>query len=181
MPHTATKPSSASSGSVSRSSQISSRIAGKRRGAQRFGARHQPAPRDAVGEQAGGDREQDERQRQRGLQQAGLAFADAEQQHRDDRGRGQRDLLGRLGGEVGPGQAVEGFGQMKGVGGLDMARFPEIVSATSSAVRTANPPASRQHGYASQAFQREVARRVVRKETCPTGQMQLQMSCNKDE
>ena len=49
----------------------------QRRGAQRFGARHQPAPRDAVGEQAGRDRKQDEGQRQRGLQQAGLAFADA--------------------------------------------------------------------------------------------------------
>ena len=56
---------------------------GQRRGAQAFRARHQPAPRDAVGEQARGDREQDERQRQRGLQQAGLAFADPEQDHRD--------------------------------------------------------------------------------------------------
>ena len=90
---------------------------GQRRGAQRFRARHQPAPRDAVGEQTGRDREQDERQRQRGLQQAGLAFADAEQQHRDDGGRGQRDLLGRLRGEVGPGQAVEGRGQVRRVGG----------------------------------------------------------------
>ena len=73
---------------------------GQRRGPQRLGARHHPAPRDAVGEQTGGDREQDEGQRQRGLQQAGLAFADAEQQHRDDGRCGQRDLLSRLGGEV---------------------------------------------------------------------------------
>ena len=85
---------------------------------KRFRARHQPAPRDAVGEQAGGDREQDEGQRQRGLQQAGLAFADAEQQHRDDGGRGQRDLLGRLRREVGPGQPVEGCGQARRVGRL---------------------------------------------------------------
>ncbi len=112
MPQTATKPSSASRGSVSRSSQISSEDCEQRRRAQRFRARHQPAPRDAVGEQAGGNGEQDERQRQRGLQQAGLAFADAEQQHRDDRGRRQRDLLGRLRGEIGPGEAVEGRGQL---------------------------------------------------------------------
>ena len=90
---------------------------GQRRGAQRFRARHQIAPRNAVGEQAGGDREQDEGQRQRGLQQSGLAFADAEQQHRDDGRRGQRDLLGRLRGEVGPGQAVEGWRQKACFGG----------------------------------------------------------------
>ncbi len=89
----------------------------QRRGAQGFRARHQPPPRDAVGEQACGDREQDERQRQRGLQQAGLAFADAEQQHRDDRSRGQRDLLGRLRREIGPGQAVEGRRQAEAVVG----------------------------------------------------------------
>ena len=95
----------------------------QRRRAQRFRARHQPPPRDAVGEQARGDREQDERQRQRGLQQAGLAFADAEQQHRDDGRGGQRDLLGRLRGEVGPGEAVEGRGQVSCRVGC-MAEFP---------------------------------------------------------
>ncbi|MGY4419323.1 hypothetical protein ACVWY2_001748 [Bradyrhizobium sp. JR6.1] len=79
---------------------------GKGGGAQRLGARHHPAPRHAVSQQACGNRKQDERQRQRGLQQAGLAFADAEHQHGDD-GRGRkRNLLGRLRGEVGPGQAV---------------------------------------------------------------------------
>src|SRR3977135_3233155 len=38
---------------------------------------HRPAPGEAVGKEACGNGEQDERQRQRGLQQAGLAFADA--------------------------------------------------------------------------------------------------------
>jgi hypothetical protein len=90
---------------------------GKRRRPQRFGTRHHKAPRDAVGEQAGGDRKQDEGQRQRGLQQAGLALADPEQQHGDDRGCGQRNLLGRLGGEVGPGQAIEGRRQARDLGG----------------------------------------------------------------
>jgi len=49
--------------------------------------------------------------RQRSLQQAGLAFTDAKQQHRDDGSCRERDLLGRLGGEIGPGEAglkVEG-------------------------------------------------------------------------
>ena len=52
---------------------------------------------------------------------AGLAFADTEQQHRDDRGCGQRDLFGRLGGEIGPGEPVEGLGQaMRLCGGHGM-------------------------------------------------------------
>ena len=136
----------ASRGSVSRSSPISARIASSAAARKRFRARHQPPPRDAVGEQARGDREQDERQRQRGLQQAGLAFADAEQQHRDDRGRGQRDLLGRLRRQIGPGQAVEGRGQaeawlMRGHGWIPcICRSAGIVWPS----RTAKPPASRQ-------------------------------------
>ncbi len=85
----------------------------QRHGPQRFRSGHQPAPRDAVGEQARGDREQDERQRQRGLQQSGLAFTDAEHQHRDDRSGGQGDLLGRLGGKIGPSQTVEGRRQLR--------------------------------------------------------------------
>ena len=89
----------------------------QRRGAQRLGARHQPAPRDPVGKQAGRNREQDEGQGQRGLQQAGLAFADAQQQHRDDRRGRKRNLLGRLGGEVGPGETVERWGQLRCIGG----------------------------------------------------------------
>ena len=113
MPHTATKPSSASSGSVISPSQIA---AGSPRSAA---ARSASAP--AISQRReirsasrpAGNREQDEGQRQRGLQQAGLAFADAEQQHRDDGRGGQRDLLGRLRGEVGPGEAVEGRGQVQ--------------------------------------------------------------------
>ncbi len=93
--------------------------------AQRFGAGHQEAPGHPVGEQAGRDREQDEGQRQRGLQQAGLAFADAEQQHRDDGGRGQRDLLGRLGRQIRPGEAVEGRGQVNRLGSGHGA-FPKL-------------------------------------------------------
>ena len=95
----------------------------ERRGAQRFRARHQVASRDPVGQQPRRDREQDEGQRQRGLQQPGLAFADAEQQHGYDRRRGQRDLLGRLGGQVGPGQAVEGRGR-RVASAADMAVIP---------------------------------------------------------
>src|SRR5580698_10198266 len=83
----------------------------QRQRAQRFRARHQPASRDPVGQHAGRYSKQDERQRQRGLQQAGLAFADTQQQHRDDRRGGQRNLLGGLGRQVGPGEAVEGGGQ----------------------------------------------------------------------
>ena len=90
---------------------------GQRRSPQRLGARHHPASRDSVSEETGGDREQDKGQRQRGLQQAGLAFADAEQQHRDDGRCGECNLLGRLGGEVRPGQAVERCGQARRVGG----------------------------------------------------------------
>ena len=84
--------------------------------AQRFGAGHQETPRHPVGEQACGDRKQDEGQRQRGLQRSGLALADAEQQHGDDGRRGKRDLLGRLRGEIGPGEAVEGRGQVDRLG-----------------------------------------------------------------
>jgi hypothetical protein len=85
---------------------------GQRHSAQGFGTGHQEAARHAVGGEACGDRDQDEGQGQRGLQQAGLAFADAEHEHGDDGRCGQRDLLSRLGGEVGPGQPVEGGRQL---------------------------------------------------------------------
>ncbi|MGY2936450.1 hypothetical protein ACVWZ6_006052 [Bradyrhizobium sp. GM6.1] len=68
----------------------------------------------AVGQQAGGDGEEDEGQGQRGLEQAGLAFCHAERQHRDDGGRGQRDLFGRLCRQIGPGEAVECLGEARG-------------------------------------------------------------------
>lgn len=88
---------------------------GERGRAQRLGARHQRAARDAVGEQAGRNREQDEGQGEGSLEQAGLALRDAQRQHRDDGGCGERDLLGRLGREVGPGEAVEGVGKARGI------------------------------------------------------------------
>ena len=83
----------------------------KRHRPQRLGARHQRAAGDAVGKQAGRNGEQDEGQGEGGLEQTGLAFGDAQRQHRDDGGRGQRDLLGRLRRQVGPGEAVEGLGE----------------------------------------------------------------------
>jgi ribonuclease E len=85
--------------------------------AQSFRCRHQLASRDAVGEQTGGNSDKDKGQGESGLQQSGLAFADAEQQHGDDRRGRERDLFGRLRRQVGPGQAVEGGGQ---AGGLDV-------------------------------------------------------------
>ena len=109
-------------GQVERAEPDQQQDRGERHRAQRFGAGHQEAARHAVGEQARRDREQDEGQRERRLQRAGLAFADAEQQHGDDGRRGQRDLLGRLRGEVGPGEAVEGRGQLI-AGEVDMAQF----------------------------------------------------------
>ena len=125
----------------------------QRHRAQRLGARHQRAPRDAVGEQAGRNGEQDEGQRQRGLQQAGLAFGDAEHQHRDDGGRGERDLLGRLRGEVGPGEAVEGRRQAEADWTWRISCKCRLAAV--SAVRgRPNPPASRQ-GWAKPADCRE--------------------------
>src|SRR5712675_83151 len=50
---------------------------------------------------------------QTGLQQTGLAFGDAERQHGDNGGCGQRDLLGRLCREVGPGEAIERIGEAR--------------------------------------------------------------------
>ncbi len=90
---------------------------GERHCAQRFGTRHQPSPRHAVGEQTRGNRKQHEGQGQRSLQQAGLAFADAEQEHGDDRRGRECDLLGRLRRQVRPGEAVEGRWQFGGLGG----------------------------------------------------------------
>ncbi|MGY3118556.1 hypothetical protein ACVWXQ_002493 [Bradyrhizobium sp. S3.14.4] len=83
--------------------------------AQRFGTRHQRAAGDAVGEQAGRNGEQDKGQGEGGLEQTGLAFRNTQREHGDDRGRGQRDLLGRLRRQVGPCEAVEGVGEAKGV------------------------------------------------------------------
>jgi len=79
----------------------------ERQRAQQLGRRHEAAPRHAVGQHAGRDREQQEGQRLRGLQQPGLAGSGAEREHGDDRRRGEADLLGRLRGEVGPGEAIE--------------------------------------------------------------------------
>ena len=81
------------------------------------------------------------------VQAAGLAFADTEQKHGDDRGRGQRDLLGGLGGEVGPCQAVEGGGQAGRLGGGHGGGFlAGSVGRYGCSRRPADPPASRQPG-----------------------------------
>ena len=109
-------PGSASSGRVIQPSTISASVASNARRPQRLGARHQPAARQAVGQQAGRNGEQHERQGERGLQQAGLALAGAEQQHGDDRRGGERHLLGRLRGEIGPGETIEGRRQLVLVG-----------------------------------------------------------------
>ena len=118
----------------------------QRRGAQGFRARHQRPPRDAVGEQARGDCEQDERQRQRGLQQPGPAFADPEQEHRDDGGSGERNLLGRLRGQIGPGQPVEGRWQTEAGIGREHRWIPLHLSVRRHCWRwrPAKPPAFRQ-------------------------------------
>jgi hypothetical protein len=83
---------------------------------QRLGARHQPRPRDPVRHEPDRDREQDEGQGLRDLKQARAALVRPECQDGDDRGRGERDLLGRLRSEVGPGEPAKV--QRKGVRGV---------------------------------------------------------------
>jgi hypothetical protein len=55
--------------------------------------------------------EQHEGRGQRHLQQACLALTNAERKHRNDRRGGERDLLGRLRDEVGPGEAMKACGK----------------------------------------------------------------------
>ena len=84
-----------------------------------------------------------------------------EQQHRHDRRGGERDLLGRLRGEVGPGQPVEGGGQVRGsLPVADMGVIPRIEywGHCVAAASAPNHPVP---------------------DTAREGQMQLQMSCNK--
>ena len=79
----------------------------QRQRAHAFGHHHQPRARPAIGQHPHRDRQQQERQRLRSRQQADLAGAGLQQQHRDDRHRGQADLLGRLRGEVAPRQSAQ--------------------------------------------------------------------------
>jgi hypothetical protein len=79
----------------------------QRRGAHCLSGGHQSAPRHAVRHYTCGNCEDEEWQGQRRLQQAGLTRACAERKHRHDRGGSKRDLLSRLGGKIGPGQAIE--------------------------------------------------------------------------
>ena len=90
--------------------------------AQRFRPSHQTPARHSVGENAGGNRQKQERQGRRGLQQAGCARTRTESEHGDDGYGGKRDLFGRLGGKVRPGQLVESRRQsvlgLRGHGGV---------------------------------------------------------------
>jgi hypothetical protein len=138
---------------------------GQRQGAHRFGARHQAPTGHAIGEQARGDRDQHEGQGQRGLQQAGLAFADAEQEHGDDWGCCECDLLRRLRRQVRPGEPVEGGGQFGSVGGHG--EFHGKRQSTEiSASRTAKPTRFTHPIPENTASLRKL-------------QMHLRMSCNK--
>jgi hypothetical protein len=58
-------------------------------------------------EHTGGYRHYQKRQRLGDLQHADRSFTGAEPQHGDEERGGQPDLLGRLGGEIGPGKAHE--------------------------------------------------------------------------
>src|ERR1700682_4041068 len=112
VPHTATKPSRASSGSVSRPNQISRSVASS------AAARNASAPAITA-----------RREKRSASSPAGIAnrmngsvsavcnrpvwpSPTPSSKHRHDGRCGQRDLLGGLGGKVRPGEAVEGRGEL---------------------------------------------------------------------